>query len=191
MRCTGYIMKVAVLDELIHYDGSQINPLWGFGQGIKGDSVIVFRGSMDVSDVKDAEDDKLGLAIAGSDLIHFIVERFASPASIREAYYMQRMLVVCIQDELRHRGVMALRSGDDLYVGRGKLTVSIATASVSSLKIHAGINITSIGTPDVVETIGLSELGINDWMDFARAVAEHFAREVLDIDEDITKTRCL
>ena len=184
-------MKVAVLDEVIHYDGSQINPLWGFSQGIKGDSTIVFRGSMDVSDVKDAEDDKLGLAIAGSDLIHFIVERFASPASIREAYYMQRMLIVCIQDELREHGVSARRSGDDLFVEGGKLTVSIATASVSSLKIHAGINITSIGTPDDVVTIGLTELGLNNWEDFGHAVAEHFAREVSDIDGDIEKTRCL
>lgn len=184
-------MKIAVLDEVIHYDGTQINPLWGFDQGVKGDSVIVFRGSMDVSEIKDAEDAKLGLAIAGSDLIHFIVERFASPASIREAYYMQRMLVVCIQDELREHGVIAQRSGDDLFVDGGKLTVSIATASVSSLKMHVGINLTSVGTPDDVETIGLSELDISDWEDFGRSVAEHFAREVIDIDGDITKTRCL
>ena len=44
-------MLVEVLEEPVFYDGSQIDPLWGYKHsGILGDSIIVFRGGMDVSE---------------------------------------------------------------------------------------------------------------------------------------------
>ena len=130
-------MKLAVVNAPMLYDGSQINPLWAYEYlDVRGDSIIIFRGAMAVSDIKDIEDEKNNKAIEGSDLIHFIVERFASPAGIRQAYYHQRMLIVCIQDILRNCGVSSERNGDDLFVDGKKLTVSIATAGISSEKIH-------------------------------------------------------
>jgi hypothetical protein len=187
-------MKLAVVDTPMLYDGSQINPLWAYEYlDVRGDSIIIFRGAMAVSDIKDVEDEKNNKAIEGSDLIHFIVERFDSPASIRQAYYLQRMLIVCIQDVLRNCDVSSERDGDDLFVGGKKLTVSIATAGISSEKIHCGINLTGIGTPPEANATGLHELEIDpaQWKDIGKTIAERFVLEIEDIESDICKTRCL
>ncbi len=187
-------MRLAVVDTPILYDGSQINPLWAYEYlDVRGDSIVVFRGAMAVSDIKDVEDEKNNKAIEGSDLIHLIVERFDSPAGIRQAYYLQRMLVVCIQDVLRNYGVSSERNGDDLFVDGEKLTVSIATAGISSEKIHCGINLTGRGTPPEANATGLHELEIDPdlWKDIGKAIAERFVFEVEDIESDIYKTRCL
>jgi hypothetical protein len=186
-------MKIKILSEPIKYDGSQISPLWGFHQGVEGDSIIVFQGPMDISvdHMKDLEDLKSGKKIRGESLLHFIVERFDSPASIRLAYYMQRLLVACAQEVLESKGIKTTRDGDDLFVGKKKLSVSIASSGVTSEKIHLGINLTSKGTPEDVETIGLLELGLEDWQGLGRSIAEMFAREVEDIERDIVKTKSL
>ncbi|MCK4651722.1 MAG: DUF366 family protein [Methanosarcinales archaeon] len=187
-------MRLAVVDAPILYDGSQINPLWAYEYlDVRGDSIVVFRGAMAVSDIKDVEDEKNNNAIEGSDLIHFIVERFDSPAGIRQAYYLQRMLVVCIQDVLMNYDVSSERNGDDLFVDGKKLTVSIATAGISSEKIHCGINLTGRGTPPEANATGLHELKIDPdlWKDIGKAIAERFVFEIEDIESDICKTRCL
>ena len=187
-------MRLAIVNAPILYDGSQINPLWAYEYlDVRGDSIVVFRGAMAVSDIKDVEDEKDNKAIEGSDLIHFIVERFASPAGIRQAYYLQRMLIVCIQDVLRNCGVLSERNGDDLFVDGKKLTVSIATAGISSEKIHCGINLTGIGTPPEANATGLHELEINPdrWKYIGKTIAERFVLEIEDIESDICKTRCL
>ncbi|RLG30982.1 DUF366 domain-containing protein [Methanosarcinales archaeon] len=187
-------MKSVVIDRQMMYDGSQIDPLWAYEQlDVRGDSVIVFRGAMDVVHIKDIEDEKDGKAIRGDSLIHFIVERFDSPANMRHAYYLQRILIVCVQDALRNLGVTAERNGDDLFVDGGKLTVSIATAGITSEKIHCGINLTGRGTPAEANAVGLSELGIDpdSWMEIGKGIASRFVSEVRDIESDICKTRPL
>ncbi|NJD75965.1 MAG: DUF366 family protein [Candidatus Methanoperedens sp.] len=186
-----------ILPDPIKYDGSQIAPLWAYSMGIKGDSIVIFHGPMDVTleNMKDLEDSKAGKTIKGDDLIHIIVERFDSPASMRLAYYMQRLLIVCIRDVLLSHGIETTRNGDDLFVGDRKLTVSIASAGVASEKIHCGINITTQGTPPEVRTAGLEEFGIKEWKDIAKGIAEEisvtFVREIGDIEGDIVKTRSL
>jgi hypothetical protein len=182
-----------VLEDKIKYDGSQLAPLWAYGMGVKGDSLVIFRGPMDVSfeNMKDLEDRKEKKAIAGDDMIHIIVERFDSPASVRLAYYMQRLLIVCIRDVLQKRGINATRNGDDLFVDNKKLTVSIASAGILCEKIHCGINITTRGTPRDVSTAGLLELGIEDWETIALQISETFNRDVEDIEGDIVKTKSL
>ncbi len=182
-----------ILSEKMKYDGSQIAPLWAYSIGIKGDSIVFFHGSMDVTfdNMKDLEDRKAGKTIQGGDLIHIIVERFNSPASMRLAYYMQRLLIVCISDILMRHGIRTTRSGDDLFVGDGKLTVSIATAGVTSEKIHCGINITTKGTPVDVKTASLEDTGITGWKKLAQEIAETYLNEIEDIEGDIVKTRTL
>jgi len=182
-----------ILTEKIKYDGSQIAPLWAYNSGIKGDSVVVFHGAMDVTfeNMKDLEDEKAGKTIKGDDLIHIIVERFDSPASMRLAYYMQRLLIVCVRDVLMTHGIKTTRNGDDLFVDGGKLTVSIASAGVSSEKIHCGINITTRGTPPEIKTAALEDLGIKDWRAIAQEIAETFVHEIEDIEGDIAKTKSL
>jgi len=182
-----------LLPDKIKYDGSQIAPLWAYSMGIKGDSIVAFHGPMDVTpdNMKDLEDEKANKTIKGDDLIHFIVERFNSPANMRLAYYMQRLLVVCIQDVLGKHGIETIREGDDLFVDNGKLTVCIASAGVSSEKIHCGINITNNGTPDDVKTAALDDFGVGDWKSLAQEISETFVKEIDDIEGDIAKTRSL
>ena len=182
-----------ILPDTIKYDGSQIAPLWAYSMGIKGDSIVIFHGSMDVTpeNMKDFEDRRAGKAIAGDDLIHIIVERFDSPSSMRLAYYMQRLLIICVKETLGKRGIRTTRNGDDLFIDDGKLTVSIASAGVSGEKIHCGINITTEGTPVDVKTAALLDFGIKDWKALAQEIAQSFVREVEDIEGDIVKTKSL
>ncbi len=182
-----------LLPNPIKYDGSQIAPLWAHSMGIKGDSIVVFHGPMDVTpdNMKDLEDRKAGKTIRGDDLLHIIVERFDSPASMRLAYYMQRLLIVCIKDVLETHGIKTTRTGDDLFVDGRKLTVSIATAGVSGEKIHCGINITTKGTPREVKTAALEDFGVKDWDTLALEIAETFVHEIEDIEGDIVKTKSL
>ncbi len=187
------IMKSIILTDPIKYDGSQIAPLWAYSIGIKGDSMVFFHGPMDVTfnNMKDLEDEKAGKKIKGDDLVHIIVERFNSPASMRLAYYMQRLLIISIREVLIKQGIETTRNGDDLFVADGKLTVSIASAGVSSEKIHCGINITTKGTPSDIHTAALMDNGINDWKPIAKEIAETFIREIDEIEGDIVKTKSL
>src|SRR3989304_661869 len=106
-------MDSKILPDPIKYDGSQIALLWAYSMGIKGDSIVVFHGPMDVTpdNMKDIEDRRAKKRIQGDDLLHIIVERFDSPASMRLAYYMQRLLVVCIKDVLETHGIKTTRNG--------------------------------------------------------------------------------
>ncbi|MBE0525288.1 MAG: DUF366 family protein [Methanosarcinales archaeon] len=186
-------MRVEIFSKILEYDGTQIESLWGYSKGIPGDSIILFRGGMDIPDtnIKDLEDLMDNKAISGGDMLHFIVERFDSPASIRLAYYMQRMLVVCARDVLAQHGIVSIRNGDDLFVDRAKLTVSIATAGISSEKIHMGINISCRGTPPDVKVACLENMGITDNMGLGEEIARNFALEIDDIESDIVKTKSL
>jgi hypothetical protein len=104
---------------------------------------------------------------------------------------MQRLLIVSVKEVLEKHGIGTMRNGDDLFVGDGKLTVSIASAGVTSEKIHCGINITTKGTPCDVHTAALMDNGINDWKSLAKEIASTFIREIDDIEEDIVKTKSL
>jgi hypothetical protein len=186
-------MKIEILPGRIDYDGSQIKPLWAYSLGIVGDSIVVFRGAMDIlpSNIKDMEDLQDNKAIKGGDLLHFIVERFDSPASMRLAYYLQRLLVVSTKDVLEGYGIKSIRNGDDIYVDGGKLTVSIASAGISSEKVHMGINIISQGTPTDIEVACLEDHGIKDVIGLANEIASTFTAEIDDIESDMVKTKGL
>ena len=184
-------MKVEVLDEYEHYDGSQIAPLWALEtHGIKGDSIVVFRGSMDVVLIKDVEDTD----IKGDDLIHFIMERFASPSTMWEAYLIQRLFISVLAEVIKDLGVPVHREGDDLFVGEGKLTVSIASVSAVSEKLHCGVNLSVKGVPKGVAAASLPPKVLEHfggWQRFGREVAERVVAELVDIERDITKTKPL
>ena len=194
------------LDENFEYDGSQIEQSWAFKSfGIKGSSIITWIGSMNISseNLKDFED--IGLEIKSDNMLHFIIEHFdQQPANLRIAYMRQRLFIMIIKEELSKKGIESVRKGDDIYIdfnGLKKLTVSIATASTSSMKIHCGINITSAGTPDDVDTIGLFELDSSvDDVDslfrnnidyFIRDIVNNYINELNDIELDISKTDLL
>ena len=55
---------------------------------------------------------------------------------------------------LTEYGINTKREGDDIFVDDRKLSISIASISLSSAKIHFALNLEDKGTPDDVETIG-------------------------------------
>nr|WP_245923841.1 DUF366 family protein [Methanothermobacter tenebrarum] len=180
------------LKDRILYDGTQIRPNWALNElNIKGPSIITWIGPMNIKDIIDYEDKNL--EIKAEKMAHFIVEHFdEQPANLRLCYHRQRILVMILQEELWEHDIPTKREGDDLYIGTGKLTVSVATAAVSSMKIHLGMNITSKGTPEDVETVGILDyksLGEDDIIKIVSNVAKKYIQEIRLIEEDITKTR--
>ena len=80
----------------------------------------------------------------------------------------------------------------DLHYGMSvndkKLTVSIATKSLTSILIHTGINIDSTGAP--VNACGLeNDLGISDVKTFAEEIMKNYMEELEDIVLASTKVR--
>lgn len=194
------LMKHLKLKDGTSYDGSQIQPMWAFRQfGIKDSSIVSWMGPMEIrsDEVIDYED--VEVEIKGGEMLNFIVEHFdVQPANIRLCYHRQRLLVTIVKDLLADHGVKTQRDGDDLYVlqngkREGKLSVSIATCSASSMKVHFALNLTEKGTPEDVETSGLLECGAGlkreDVQDLADEICSAYINEIESIESDITKTR--
>ena len=191
-------MKHLKLKNGTSYDGSQIEPYWAFKTfGIKDSSIVSWMGPMNIhpNNLIDFED--IGIEIKGDKMLHFIVEHFdTQPANLNLCYHRQRILVMIVKDLLNDFGMTTSREGDDLFfekeTKRGKLSVSIATCSVSSMKIHFALNLTEEGTPDDVETSALLESGLNIGIEEVEQLAEtacdKYITEISSIKSDITKT---
>ncbi|MDY9923806.1 DUF366 family protein [Methanobacterium sp.] len=188
-------MKQKTLEPGILYDGSQIKPMWAFQElGIKGSSIVTWIGPMNIHSDELIDYEDVGLEIKSAEMVHFIIEHFdVQPADMRLCYHRQRILVMIVKDILEEMGIKTLRKGDDLYVARGKLSVSIASCSVSSMKIHFAMNLTCQGTPLDVKTTGLTEctpsLAREDIPEMAEKISKIYVREINDIEQDISKTR--
>jgi uncharacterized protein len=165
----------------LNYNGSQLQSLFTYKNfGLKGDSILVFRGSCQVeqNEMVDMEDVAAQDWIYSEDMLHFIIEHFEM--DLEKTVIRQRLLIATIKEELETLGVSSLRrSGDDLYDGDRKLSVSIATLSPVSTLIHFGLNISSHNTP--IATIGLSDLQILNVYEFGENVAKHYCDEVLSM----------
>jgi hypothetical protein len=168
-------MEARFIDKEILYDGTQLRSHWAYDElGVLGDSIVAFIGGADVKtdQLVDLIDRRENDYIVSERMLHFIVEHFDT--DLFRGVLLQRLLVAesCeLLNSLRRENHGSVeRKGDDLYVSGKKLSVSIATVSPVSTLIHLGINIDPGETP--VETIGLTELGIEP-----RALAS----ELLDI----------
>jgi len=177
------------------YDGSQVAPMWAhkkFQLNENEDSIVVMRGSMDVSreEMVDLEDLKNNEEIKGCDLIHFIVEHNDTNNPV-VSYLRQRLFACIVCEFLSGKGVNTLRRGDDLFVDNKKLSVSVATSGKSSMKFHFGVNVTAEGTPGYVEAVGLKEIGFfeDDLKNFVDEICEKYINEIEKIKNDIKKTR--
>jgi len=188
-------MKHIKLDHGILYDGAQIKPMWAFRKfGIKGSSIVTWIGPMEIKSDQVIDYEDLGQEIKANEMLHFIVEHFDSqPADIRLCYHRQRILIMIIKDLLLGIGIETKRKGDDLYFAGEKLSVSIATCSASSMKIHLGMNLITEGTPDNIPTAGLleisSDLNHEKIQKLANIICMRFKEELFSIEEDIAKTR--
>ena len=182
-------MKTKFIDEEIKYIGSQLAPHWIYKNfKIQGDAIIAFQGEcqVDLSEMVEIEDVINNEPIYSKYMLSFISEQFG--VNLREGVFRQRLLICIIKELLEEKGIFTLRSGDDLMIDNKKLSVSIATKSISSILIHTGLNILSDGAP--VSACGLtSELGISDTKQFALDVMERYANELDDINMTCTKVR--
>ncbi len=180
-------MKCIIADERIDYDGSQIGSLWAYVRfGVREDSIVCFRGSCDIplKHMIDLEDRLHDEKIESPDMLHFIAEHFDSP-SLRMAYARQRLLTCIAEEVLKDEGFLASRSGDDLFYQGKKLSISIASTSAVSCKIHFGMNV------ECEDYMSLGKMGIRDANGIMRMVGERYAAEIDDMERDMRKSRPL
>ena len=177
------------LVEPTDYDGSQLRAHWILRTtGLIGDAMVAFRGRCAVRDdeMADLADLLTEQTIAGDGMVHFVLEIFDDGDLVRAV--VQQRLLSAIAFELlrtdvlsRARGVDSQvaaaslrRDGDDIFLGDGKLSISIATKSLVSTLIHFAVNVENSGTP--VPTSSLRDLGV-DPESFGRQLLEAFAAE--------------
>ena len=189
------------VDEIFEYDGSQINPSWAFQEfGIYGSSIITWIGPVNITpdNLKDFAD--VGLEIKSNYMVNFICEFFdQQPTNMRVAYLRQRLLVMIFREILTEYGILTKREGDDIFVENRKLSISIASVSLSSAKIHFALNLEDKGTPDDVETIGLFDIKVNgervfnndNLLNLINETVSRFIDELETIENDISKTKVL
>ncbi|MCR5027301.1 MAG: DUF366 family protein [Methanobrevibacter sp.] len=187
------------VEDIFEYDGSQINPSWAFNEfGIYGSSIITWIGPVNITpdNLKDFAD--VGLEIKSNYMVNFICEFFdQQPTNMRIAYLRQRLLVMIFREILTEKGVKTTREGDDIFVDGRKLSISIASISLSSAKIHFALNLEDKGTPSDVETIGLYDIedgkifNEDNLKDLIFEVTERFIDELETIEKDISKTKVL
>lgn len=179
---------IRVLDDEIAYDGTQLAPHWIFDSfGIQGDAAVAFVGPVDVplEHMVDRADVRDGLAISGDRMLHVIAESFGP--DLDRAVFLQRLLVLLAAELLAGEGVADLRrSGDDLFIGEGKLSVSIATVSRVSCLVHFGLNVVTSGTP--IRTAGLDPAGIDPRV-FSQRLLAAYAEELEGMRLATTKVR--
>lgn len=100
---------------------------------------------------------------------------------------------------LTEHGIKTTREGDDIFIEGRKLSISIASVSLSSAKIHFALNLEDKGTPDDVETIGLYDIKVDDeqvfteenLIDLINDAVNRFIDELETIENDISKTKVL
>jgi hypothetical protein len=178
-------MKTHLAPDRIDYDGVQIHSLWAYRRfGVQGDSLVAFQGGCEIpfDNMVDLEDVLRKSRIASPLMLHFIAEHF--DLDLEKAVLRQRLLAAIVRDEL---GGEVRRDGDDLFLGSGKLSISIATLTPVSSKIHFGINIERELHVDV-ETRGLKDLGV-DATDLARRVLAQYAAQIGGIHDARTRVR--
>ena len=180
--------QVKLLDDVVDYDGSQLSSLFGYRRtGVSGDLVLGFVGACRVSDetMVDLEDLLQGATIYSPRMLHFLAEAFAErlePMVLRQRLF-GRLAAELLAEE---SGKIVVVNGDDLFVEKRKVSISVATASPVSALFHFALNLETEGVP--VPAIGLTELGV-DWKPFAEELLDRYQAECADIRHAATKVR--
>ncbi|HWP98285.1 MAG TPA: DUF366 family protein [Syntrophomonadaceae bacterium] len=178
-------METMYIEERIDYNGQQLTPHWIYNNyKLIGDAAVAFVGEVHVPidnmvDLSDVMDQAF---IYSPLMLNFIIEHFNHDLNL--AIYRQRLFMVCIKEELEQFEIPVSRRGDDLYISKAKLSVSIATASTTSTLIHVGLNIETTGAP--VKAAGLKDLAVIDFKSFAENCLLRYKREL----EQIYEARC-
>lgn len=184
-------MQLLWVEQQMKYDGSQLRPLYNYlDHGVLGDSIVAWRGPCDIppEHIIDGEDLRAKSIIAGSDMVHMVIELFDMPLST--AIALQRLLgenLILKINQMVGEKIDFQRFGDDVFWGKKKLNISIATKTATSSLIHFGFNVKNEGTP--VETCALEDFKINDPKEFAMGLMEACRNEVMGIKRAMVKVR--
>lgn len=176
-------MHTKFIEQEIKYTGEELAPHWIYKKfHLQGDAIVAFRGECDVNltEMVDIEDVINNEPIYSKFMLSFIVEHFN--IGLIEGVGRQRLLICIIKEVLENKlksSYDIIRSGDDLFVNGKKLSVSIATKSLTSVLIHVGINIDPTGAP--IDAIGLDLLKICDIKEFAQVIMLKYSQEIDDI----------
>jgi hypothetical protein len=179
--------RYRMIDGDVTYTGRELRSGWVERQtGLEGDAAAVFFGPCDVAteDLVDLEDRSAGAVIVAKRMLHVVAEH--PGCDIATAVLRQRLMVCLLCEVLAGRGVALRRSGDDVFAGDDKLTVSIAAPAPASSLIHLGVNVDPEGAP--VPAVGLSRLGLEE-DDVARALMERYREELSGAAHAATKVR--
>ena len=182
-------MNKLYIDKEIKYIGSQLQPHWIYKNfNIQGDAIVAFCGECEVklTEMVDIEDVINNEPIYSKSMLSFITEQFN--VDLVQGVFRQRLLICCIKETLEARGFNITRNGDDLFFDGKKLSVSIATKSLTSVLIHTGINIVSEDAPIPVSALK-TELKINDIKELAQEIMKRYTEELKDIVLASTKVK--
>lgn len=184
-------METLFIEKEIDYIGTQLSPHWIYKNfHIMGNAIVAFIGACDVNlehmvDIEDVVNDE---PIYSKKMLNIIEENFDS--TLVEMVYKQRLLVTITKEliEQNYPTVKVIRNGDDLFINEKKLSVSIATKSITSSLIHFGLNIDAEGAP--VNAADLTkDVGIKDVQKFALDLLYKYQQEVKDINLATSKVR--
>ena len=176
-------MKTKFIEEEIKYTGNELAPHWIYKKfHLQGDAIVAFCGECEVklTEMVDIEDVINDEPIYSKKMLSFIIEHFN--LGLIEGVVRQRLLICIIKEALEQElkgSFDVIRSGDDLFVNGKKLSVSIATKSLTSVLMHIGLNIDPTGAP--VDAVGLDFLNISDIRGFAQNVMLKYTQEIDDI----------
>ena len=181
-------METLFVEKEIKYIGSQLAPHWIYKNfHIQGDAIVAFIGEVDVKldEIVDIEDVINNEPIYSKKMLNFIIENFNS--SLEQMVWIQRLFISIIKEVIEEYGVIVKRDGDDLFFDNRKLSVSIATKSITSCLIHTALNIIKEGAP--ISASDLSEIGIVDIREFAQKIMQKFSNEAQSIKMATYKVR--
>jgi len=181
-------MKTLFINKEIKYIGNQLSPHWIYKNfNLLGDSIVSFIGEVDVnlSEMVDIEDVINNEPIYSKKMLNFIIEQFDT--TLYTMVGLQRLFISIIKEIIEEYGHKVKREGDDLFYDNRKLSVSIATKSITSCLIHTGLNIIREGAP--IKASDLTEIGIIKIAEFANKVMDRYSEEIKSIKNVCYKVR--
>jgi hypothetical protein len=176
-------MRTKFIKENIKYTGEELSPHWIYKNfHLQGDAIVAFCGECEVNlaEMVDIEDVINNEPIYSKLMLNFIIEHFN--IGLIEGVVRQRLFICIIKELLEEelkKSYNIIRKGDDLYINEKKLSVSIATKSITSVLMHIGININPDGAP--IEAIGLNLLKNFNIETFAEKIMLKYSNEINDI----------
>ena len=183
-------MQTYFIEKETKYTGLELSPHWIYRNfHILGDAIVAFVGEVDVklTEMVDIEDVINNEPIYSKKMLNFIIECF--DFTLEQMVWAQRLFISIIKEVVESYGIVLKRQGDDLFFDNRKLSVSIATKSVTSCLVHTALNIIKEGAP--IQASDLSEMGIVDVKKFANEVMDKFKSEAESIKMATYKVRGL